>query len=89
MNDMSNRISYGTIAVSVFCLTTMAIVLPIINYRLDSAFMDIEQRMENFKVGLKVNWSLNASINFSLNLVEYGRKLSVQKIMDELREKVV
>lgn len=45
-----NKVSYGAIAVSIFCLAAISIVVPILDRKLDMASMEIERRMDAFKV---------------------------------------
>lgn len=50
------RISFAAIGVSVFCLSILAIFLPLIHYQVDSASFDIESRMAAFKFTARSIW---------------------------------
>lgn len=47
------KTSQAAIAVSFFCISIMIILVPIIHYRLDSKFINIQERMDAFKVIIK------------------------------------
>uniref|UniRef100_A0A183BUZ5 Col_cuticle_N domain-containing protein n=1 Tax=Globodera pallida TaxID=36090 RepID=A0A183BUZ5_GLOPA len=44
------RIAFGSILISVCCLAIMALALPVLHFRLEASFVDIEQRMDAFRV---------------------------------------
>lgn len=50
------KIGYIATGVSVFCLTVLAIFLPMIHYQIDTAHGDIESRMSAFKFTARGIW---------------------------------
>jgi len=49
-SEPSIKIAYGSVGISLFCLGVMALLLPLLHYRLETASTDIERRMDAFKV---------------------------------------
>lgn len=56
------KVAYSTIAISVFCLSAMALFLPMLHYRLNAAHADIEMRMDAFRVNLEVLYDFNTRL---------------------------
>ncbi|KAF7634814.1 Col_cuticle_N domain-containing protein [Meloidogyne graminicola] len=50
------KIAYGSVGISLFCLGIMALLLPLLHYRLETASTDIERRMDAFKFASKNIW---------------------------------
>lgn len=46
----TKKASQAAITVSIICIGLMTIFVPIIHYRLDSKFTNIQERMDAFKV---------------------------------------
>jgi hypothetical protein len=70
--EPANKVAYGSIGISLFCLGAMALVLPMLHYQLESASLEIEQRMEAFRVSSSFNINFvfpsSSSVRFQANL---------------------
>uniref|UniRef100_A0A915P1Q4 Nematode cuticle collagen N-terminal domain-containing protein n=1 Tax=Meloidogyne floridensis TaxID=298350 RepID=A0A915P1Q4_9BILA len=55
-SEPSIKIAYGSVGISLFCLGVMALLLPLLHYRLETASTDIERRMDAFKFASRNIW---------------------------------